>query len=384
MRGAFVLSVLLSLGSVALAQTDDGSVRVTADGGPAPDGVGAADDGGTLAASPAGELRVATKHAPPFVFRGEDGGWSGISIALWEALAADLGLDYRLEEATLAEMIDGVAEGRFDASIAAMTITPARERRVDFSHPFHTTGFGIAVPRAESDWWQMTKSLLSLDFLKAIGLLSLLLGAVGLCFWLVEHRRNPEEFDPRFVRGLGDGFWFSAVTMTTVGYGDMAPRTAGGRIVALIWMFTAILIISTFTGMIASSLTADRLRLEIGGVADLDGVRTGSVEEAASGEWLATQGLEFDDVESVEAGLEALEAGRLDAFVYDRPLLRHLLVERFGERLELVPGVFGRQDYGIALPSGSALREPLNHALLTYLDSPRWSATLTRYLGQLD
>lgn len=74
-----------------------------------------------------------------------DNRWQGLSITLWESLAEQLDIKFRFEEASLDEMILGVAEGRFDASIAAVTITHERERLVDFSHPYYFTGYGIVV-----------------------------------------------------------------------------------------------------------------------------------------------------------------------------------------------------------------------------------------------
>ena len=44
----------------------------------------------------------------------------------------------------------------------------------------------------------------------------------------------------RKFHSLGDGLWWSAVTMATVGYGDLAPETLGGRIVAVATMLVGI------------------------------------------------------------------------------------------------------------------------------------------------
>lgn len=326
------------------------------------------------------KLTIATKQAPPFAMLDADGQWYGLSITLFDTLATELGIEYQWQEATLADMIDGVEDGRFDASISAITITHERERRVDFSHPFYTTGYGIVVPNSETSLWSMLGRLFSMDFLKSVGLLFLLLAFVGLCFWLAERHRNKEEFRPG-IQGIGDGFWFSAVTMTTTGYGDMAPRTWSGRIVGLVWMFTALIITSSFTGMIASSLTAERLEQQIEGPNDLVGITTGSIAGSASDEWLRDHGLDFIPYSSVEAGLDAVAKGDVKSFVYDRPLLSYLVEQSYVETVELVPGVFGRQDYGIALPADSELREKFNRALLTYLASDDWGALQKRWLG---
>jgi polar amino acid transport system substrate-binding protein len=326
------------------------------------------------------EFVVATKEAPPFAMLSSDNQWHGLSITLWEAVSQQLGIKFRYEQATLAQMIEGVADGRFDASISAITITHERERVVDFSHPFYTTGYGIVVPRTESAWWSMFSRLLSLEFLKAVGCLIVLLTFVGFCFWLAERRKNRKEFRPG-IQGVGDGFWFSAVTMTTTGYGDMAPRTWAGRIVGLVWMFTALLITSTFTGTIAAALTAERLEQLVEGPADLSGTTTGSIAHSASDGWLRSYGLNFIPYQSVEDGLEGVAAGDIQSFVYDRPLLRYLVEKTYADSIELVRGTFGRQDYGIALPPGSELREPLNRVLLTYLGTDEWEALRRRWLG---
>lgn len=325
-------------------------------------------------------LTIATKQAPPFAMLDANKQWHGLSISLWEALAEELDVKFKFEEATLAEMIEGVADGRYDASIAAMTITHERERRVDFSHPFYTTGYGIVVSHTSTSWWSMVSRLFSMDFLSSVGLLFLLLAFVGLCFWLAERRKNKKEFRPG-LQGLGDGFWFSAVTMTTTGYGDMAPRTWAGRIVGMLWMFTALVITSTFTGMIASSLTTDKLNQQVTGPDDLVKITTGSIAGSASDDWLRRHGLEFLPYQSVQDGLDAVANAEVRSFVYDRPLLSYLVEKSYADSVELVPGTFGRQDYGIALPAGSELREPLNRALLDYLGSDAWAALQRRWLG---
>lgn len=327
-------------------------------------------------------LTVATREAPPFAMKDDDGAWTGISIALWKQIADDLGLDYRFEEAALADMVPGVADGRYDAAVAALTITPDREELVDFSHPFYTTGFGLAVSDARVNWLGMLFGLLSWQFLQAVLLLAGLLGAIGFLFWLFERKRNADEFGGTWWKGIGSGFWLSAVTMTTVGYGDKAPRTASGRFVALVWMFTAIIITSTFTGMIASALTADRIAGSISGPEDLPGARVGSIEGSASQTWLGEQRVNFRNFETVRQGMDAVADDRIDVFVYDKPLLQHLASEMDDTDVDVLRGTYGRQDYGIALPPGSPMREEINHALLTYLETEEWNALTFRYLGE--
>jgi polar amino acid transport system substrate-binding protein len=68
--------------------------------------------------------------------------------------------------------------------------------------------------------------------------------------------------------------------------------------------------------------------------------------------------------------------------VYDAPILRYDVRQRFGGVLRVVPAVFERQYYAIALPAGSPLRERINRILLARIATPEWQALLQRYLGR--
>ncbi|NIQ97489.1 MAG: transporter substrate-binding domain-containing protein, partial [Desulfuromonadales bacterium] len=80
--------------------------------------------------------------------------------------------------------------------------------------------------------------------------------------------------------------------------------------------------------------------------------------------WLESEHLPFRSVSDIEAALETLAAGRVDAVVYDAPILRYEIHNAYRGSLQVLPGSFDRQDYGIGLPSDSPLREPLNRLLL--------------------
>ena len=326
---------------------------------------------------------VGTKEAAPFSMKTKEGTWTGIAIDLWREIASGLDLRYEFRELDLKALLEGIGDGSLDVAVAALTITSERETAFDFTHPFYTTGLGIAVPsRTKRPWLTVLKGFLSPAFLKVVAVLVLLLLVVGILVWWFERRRNIQQFGGDAVKGIGSGFWWSAVTMTTVGYGDKAPVSIGGRIVALIWMFAAIIIISGFTAAITSSLTVTQLESPVSGPEDLPKVRVGTIEETTSAAYLRENQISFQPYKKPFEGLRAIADGEVEAFVYDAPLLRYLVNLQFRGKLEVLSRTFERQDYGIALPSHSPLREPINRVLLKKVREPAWKDTVSHYLGR--
>jgi voltage-gated potassium channel len=83
-------------------------------------------------------------------------------------------------------------------------------------------------------------------FLVVAGVL-LYVSAVGIYYF--ENVAQPEQF-----KSIFHCLWWSVVTLTTIGYGDMVPITVGGKIFASIVALIGIGIIAVPTGLLASSL----------------------------------------------------------------------------------------------------------------------------------
>ncbi len=213
-----------------------------------------------------------------------------------------------------------------------------------------------------------------------MALLAVLFG-VGVVMWLGERRRNQAQFGGTAAHGIGAGLWWSAVTMTTVGYGDKAPVTILGRLLGLVWMFAAIIIISSFTAAIASAMTVNQLSSAVSGAGDLPKVKVGTVEPSQGAVYLRGRRIAFKGYKDAAALVDAVGKGEIEAAVYEAPILQYEIHQRGDAGIITLDGTFDNHGYAFALQQCSPLRERVNLEMLSFVATDDWTAILARYLG---
>ena len=86
----------------------------------------------------------------------------------------------------------------------------------------------------------------------AIGTLVSLTIYFSLLFLIVEFERNNPNTG---IKSLYDAIWWSTVTLTSVGYGDLVPTTEGGRIIGFTFLFGSLTLFGVIIGQISSIMT---------------------------------------------------------------------------------------------------------------------------------
>ena len=95
---------------------------------------------------------------------------------------------------------------------------------------------------------EIKKDLIIFSF---IAFIFIYFSAVGVYHF--EQEAQPDKFG-----SIPASFWWAIVSLTTVGYGDSYPITAGGKIFSGIVVIIGIGIVAIPTGLIASALTIIR------------------------------------------------------------------------------------------------------------------------------
>lgn len=105
--------------------------------------------GGTACAA---GLRVGVDTAfVPFEFKGKDGKYTGFDVDLWDAIAKRINVEYELVPMDFNGLIPGLTTGNLDVILGAISIKSAREKAIDFSHPYFRAGLMVMVRSENTD-----------------------------------------------------------------------------------------------------------------------------------------------------------------------------------------------------------------------------------------
>jgi polar amino acid transport system substrate-binding protein len=333
------------------------------------------------------KLRVVTKPFEPFVIpKGNE--LEGFSIDLWKAIAKEMKREYEFSQVeTITELLDLVKEKRVDIGIAGISMTAEREKNIDFSHSFFDdAGLQIMVReksnRSLGIISDMFPAIIDSQIPTYIGLLLLVLLIAAHIIWIMERHNNP-NFSKGYLTGIGDGFWWAAVTVTTVGYGDKTPKGLVGRVFGVFWIFMGFFIVASFTASVTTTLTLQKLEEQIQVPNDLRGKEVatvkGSTAESYLFELIGKKGI--TGFLHIEQAYQALENGEMDAIVYDAPVLRYYASHDGKGRVKLVGTLFNKESYAIALPTDSPLIEEINRILLELRETGTYDEIKKKWFG---
>lgn len=347
-----ILAAVGPAGSAGAEPTDAGAAPAAAAKPPTPGAAGPA----------APILKVGISEFAPFVLG--DKPPRGYSVEVWKRIAGDRGLRYQFVRcAGAADKLRRLREGELDVAIGGLTVSTDREVYIDFTHPTYRSGLGIMVrgqAQARSVWGTIFYALKTTP---VIWNFIILMVVAAHLIWFAE--RGKDAFSDRYFPGVVEGLYWAVVTASTVGYGDKAPVKWAGRFLAMLVIVVALPLFALFTAQLTTAFTVDQMQhRQVGSLEDLHGGTVGVVQGTTSATLMARMGLRLAQWPSAARAYAALEAGQVDAVVYDAPALRYYANTTGKGKVVVGSQDFDPSNLAMAVREGSPLREIINRGLL--------------------
>ncbi|XP_007109636.1 glutamate receptor 1 isoform X3 [Physeter macrocephalus] len=337
-------------------------------------------------------------------FEGNDR-YEGYCVELAAEIAKHVGYSYRLEIVSDGKygardpdtkawngMVGELVYGRADVAVAPLTITLVREEVIDFSKPFMSLGISIMIKKPQKSKPGVFSFLDPLAYEIWMCIVFAYIG-VSVVLFLVSrfspYEWHSEEFeegrdqttsDQSNEFGIFNSLWFSLGAFMQQGC-DISPRSLSGRIVGGVWWFFTLIIISSYTANLAAFLTVERMVSPIESAEDLakqTEIAYGTLEAGSTKEFFRRSKIAVFEkmwtymksaepsvfVRTTEEGMVRVRKSK-GKYAY---LLESTMNEYIEQRKPCdtmkVGGNLDSKGYGIATPKGSALRNPVNLAVL--------------------
>jgi len=320
-------------------------------------------------------LKIGIKPSEPWVMYDQNASEEnrkpiGFSIDLWNKIAKELKVDtaWVYYDSTSA-LIEATKKGEIDAGISAVTITSAREEKIDFSSSMYELGLQVMVDASKSSasvLELMAKEIKKMMNLETTIMFLLFLLVTMHLRWFVDRRdENSDLFSKNYGRGILDSFWWGITMLITW---ETPPSKGFARVIDLMWHIVGILAVSILTAIVTSALTAQAIGGSIRSEKDLAGKYVAAVATDAPRRYVEKIGANVIPVKTVAEGIALVRSGKAEALVHDGPRLVYL-ANKINKKekkkiLMVAPFTFNPQNYGIVFPTRSELKEPTNRALL--------------------
>lgn len=336
-----------------------------------------------------GQLTVAVAECPPFVIF-ENGQYSGLAIYLWEQIGREMGLSWNYSEYSLGNLLETIKDEHPsdlpDVGISCTSVTAEREELIDFSHSFNETYTAIAV-RETTLWSAITGFFSSPQVLHALFIVLGVAIVIGAVFFLLEHKVNKKLFSSPTVLGrIIEPFIIGLMFISNGPIRFYRFKTLTARVLATVLTLSSTFVIAAVTAVLASSFTLSAMKTEVRSLDDLRDLRVGALVASTSSAFLDSNHVRHETRLDLDALVNDLDAGRLDAIVSDAAFLTYRINRgkqegRF-ESLTVLPNELVAQNYAFILREDSPLREGINRALLTERVQRDWRDKIMEYFGE--
>jgi len=267
---------------------------------------------------------------------------------------------------TSASLVDAVSRNEVECGIGGLSITPERLETCGFSTPYCKNEVIVVCRKSQmtTSYKKIALSVLNIIW-GALKWLIVMLTVFAHSIWFIErHNKDEQHFASTYVNGIGQAYWWSLVTCTTVGYGDVVPKSLSGRLLASVIMIAGIIWFGCFTAFLMGKVG------ELKNYSDMyiatDFRIAGTLAGTTSSDLLSTLGVIKVDYQTLDDAVDALNLGKVDCVVYDTPPLGKYLGD--GSKLKETGEVLKTEYLGIAISPESDAKKRIDMKIIKNME----------------
>jgi len=322
------------------------------------------------------EIVIGTIEREPFSYQ-ENGKWTGFSIDLWWKIAEETGFTYTFKEySSFSELLWWTQNKDVDASVANISITLEREKKMDFSQPIFDSWLNIMIAKIWSELWIFDNKIFQnpQKTLLYIGLFIIVIAHFFRILNVILWNIRPFDYFP----DIFIVFW-EMITQYIGRY--------GGRILFISVMWISIFCVSYYTQKITIVFAEYEDRVETHDLSQYKNVtklkiwktKVWVTNSSTSESYLKRKGLSTVWFDSFDTMIWDLIDGKIEVIVHDDPLLRYMAAKDEKQRFNITAKTFNPEKFGIAFPEKSDLREEIDRTILKLRENWEYKEIYDKY-----
>ncbi|KAK1393344.1 Glutamate receptor [Heracleum sosnowskyi] len=301
--------------------------------------------------------------------------FEGLSIDVFKAVVQNLpyGLlyDFIPYNGTYDSLVQEIHLTTFDAVVGDTNIVANRCEYAEFSQPYSDSGLQVLVytksKKSAARAWLFKKPFTTSTWIST-ALINLYSGFV---VWFIERQTN-RDFEGSWFKQCGTIIWLAFTTLFTSLQGDKLHSNLS-RMAAVIWLFVALAITSSYTASLTSLLTVQNLNPSVTNIETLrrTGAKVGCNGNSFVVKYLETV-LKFEPQNIEKMFLEddyprALKSGKIAAAFLEVPYMKVLLAKNCHGFM--TGETFKVGGFGFVFPKGAPLLSDISQAVLNISES---------------
>lgn len=294
-------------------------------------------------------------------------------------------------------MMGRLVDGYADIAAAPLAVTSQRDEAVDFTVPYMKAGLGILIKHPSGvreypfaivfpfgwDAW-----LANLAALVVVTILFIVIGSFNPREYKQAAERGEESPEHADSFNFWNSWWFTITSVFLQSF-NKSPRSFAGRTLAAFWWFYVLMIVFLYLLNLSPFLKVSKTSVFVNDVGDLlhqSQVDVGFIKGSPAEDYFkysdvtdfrrlwehihSANSMHSDEStieEEVEDAVRRVRHSNGEyAFIHDRRILEHES-QRWPCNLYITGGNFAEVEYGLAVPSGSPLRDQLSYAIKVLL-----------------